>query len=937
MNENLEFAAKELDAHLENGLNDFQIEERTKKYGRNLIETKKKTLFIVRFLKQFKDPMIILLLVAAIISLLIAFVPAFHSDTTITSTEKIVEKVEPFIIFLIVFINSFFGAFQENKAEKAVINLNKMIVMKSKVYRNGNFDVINSENLVPGDIVIVDAGDSVPADGIIIESNSLMTIESALTGESGVVEKLEDFISNVSTPIADRKNYLYSGTSVANGHAKFLVTKTGMNTEIGKIAKMLNTKQVSSSSIEKRIGKLSKILGIAAAILLIIIFLIYIFYVNNISEIAFTWANGFKIAISIAIAVIPEGLFAIMTVVFALGIKRMIKSNALIKKISTVETVGQVSVICSDKTGTLTQNKMEVINFYNDDHSNLSTNKLSDLSIIKYAILCNDTKDDDGVLVGDPTETALVSYGIKNQINFKQVIKDNPRIEEIPFDSDRKLMTTIHKIGNEYLVITKGAPDCLFALNKDLEKLSRFQSKNEEMSKQALRVLAIAIKKISKLPEEINSKTIEFDLNLVGLFGIIDPPRLESKNAIAALRNANIRTVMITGDHALTAQAIAKNLEIINSDYNDRVISGTELEQIDDSELKNVVKNYSVYARVSPNDKIRIVNAFKANKEVVGMIGDGVNDAAALKASDVGIAMGNIGTEVAKNAADMILTNDNFATIVKAVREGRGIIDNLKRIMLVLFTTNMCAVLTLLFGMLIFQFSPFTAIQILWINLVTESLPAIALGMKRPKENIMTFKPSYDLNLVSLNMFIKILLQGFLFSSIALTMFFVTSSSFVSFDYYKMITYFQNFELAVGTERDFTFNMQMAGSTAAFIFIATSQSFNAFNIFSNKSIFTYKFNEIKYVLLSFIASLFLIMIVVLIPQVNVVFNSNVYVFSEIIPNYSFGDYSYLFFIAFLFCFFPTLIIEILKLINNSKHFQNFLNKNYFLKRFSAKN
>lgn len=934
MNENLEFAAKELDAHLENGLNDFQVEERTKKYGRNLIETKKKTLFIVRFLKQFRDPMIILLLIAAIISLLIAFVPAFHSDTTITSTEKIVEKVEPFIIFLIVFINSFFGAFQENKAEKAVINLNKMIVMKSKVYRNGNFDVINSENLVPGDIVIIDAGDSIPADGIIIESNSLMTIESALTGESGTIEKLDNFISNASTPIADRKNYLYSGTSVANGHAKFLVTKTGMNTEIGKIAKMLNSKQVSSSSIEKRISKLSKILGIAAAILLIIVFLIYIFYVNNIDEIAFTWANGFKIAISIAIAVIPEGLYAIMTVVFALGIKRMIKSNALIKKISTVETVGQVSIICSDKTGTLTQNKMEVIKFYNDNHLNSSSNETSNLSIIKYAILCNDTKDDDGVLVGDPTETALVSYGIKNKINFKEIIKDNPRIEEIPFDSDRKLMTTIHKVGNEYLVITKGAPDCLFALTKDSEKLSRFQSKNEEMSKQALRVLAISIKKISKLPEEINSKTIEFDLNLVGLFGIIDPPRLESKNAIAALRNANIRTVMITGDHALTAQAIAKNLEIINSDNNDGVISGSELEQIDDSELKNVVKNYSVYARVSPNDKIRIVNAFKANKEIVGMIGDGVNDAAALKASDVGIAMGNIGTEVAKNAADMILTNDNFSTIVKAVREGRGIIDNLKRIMLVLFTTNMCAVLTLLFGMLIFQFSPFTAIQILWINLVTESLPAIALGMKRPKENIMRFKPSYDLNLVSLNMFIKIVLQGFLFSSIALIMFFVTSSSFVSFDYYKMISYFHQFELADDMTRQFVFNMQMAGSAAAFIFIATSQSFNAFNIFSNKSIFTYKFNEIKYVLFSFIASLVLIMLVVLVPQVNLVFNNNVYVFTE---STSTVDYSYLFFIAFLLCFFPTLVIEILKLINNSKGFQNFLNSNHFLNKFSKKN
>ncbi|WP_412031980.1 cation-translocating P-type ATPase [Malacoplasma muris] len=958
MNTNAIEAQSNLKTNFENGLSSGEVETRLKQYGYNRLAIKKRKNFFLKYLEQFKDPMLILLLIAAIVSYVISGVPAFHTDV-LTNVEKVIEWVEPSIIILIVLINTIFGAVQEVKAEKAMDSLEKMTTPIAKVLRNGDFDQVSSYELVPGDIVILEAGDTIPIDGIIVESSSFKVIESVLTGESLPIEKNDEFSFDESTPIGDRLNMVYSGTNVVNGRATVIVTKTGMSTEIGKIASLLNNTKDEWSPLEKRMAKVGKILSIFASICLILVFLLYIFYVNDIGNIQNTWSNGFKISVSIAIAVVPEGLLAILTIVLALGVKRMINYNALIKKTSSVETLGSASVICSDKTGTLTQNKMTIVEVFANNKSFTKLDDKNVLKIIEYGMLCNDTKIDENVLIGDPTETAIVKAGQNFNIDYEKLRDKYIRVEELPFDSDRKLMTTINKISSkEYLIITKGAPDNLFKICKN--KTDKFLIANDEMSKKALRVLAIAIKKVKAIPKNINSKTIEKDLELIGLFGIIDPPREEVKDAIQTCLEAGIRPIMITGDHVNTASAIATELGILQEGQ--LTISGQELSMMTDEQLKNNVKNYSVYARVSPEDKIRVVEAWQANDQIVAMTGDGVNDAPALKAANIGCAMGITGTEVSKDAADMILMDDNFNTIVQAVREGRGILDNIKRIMITLFTTNLTELLTLVFGMLIFAFNPFTAIQILWVNLVTESFPGIALGMKKPEKQIMRFDPKSSKNLLNGKMLFRIFAQGMIFAALSLLAFFLGASSVVGFDYKSMYTVLKQYENVNAAGREILFAMQMRGSIMAFIVLSVSQSFNAFNTFSSKNIFTYKWSDIKYVFIAFCVSFSAILFVTMIPSVNEVFNSNIYTFGNSMNNISywapdfkgeiindsisinqllknqinqeiylqFNNQWYFPLIAIVFAFIPTIIFEIAKLVNNSEKFIQFSKSNKFL-------
>lgn len=781
-----------------NGLTQEQVSELRGKYGLNKLKEKKKKTNLERFAEQFKDAMILILIAAAIVSFVVACIEGEPK-----------EFFEPCLILLIVIINAIMGVMQESKAEKALDALKNMSAPHARVVRDGREEIVDASELVPGDIIKLEAGDFVPADARLIQSAGLKSEESALTGESVPSEKDACAAIDENAPLGDRTNMVFSGCSITYGTASAVVTATGMNTEMGKIANLLDSESDGQTPLQEKLAQLGKYLGFLALVACAVIFIVGI-------------ANGipvmgiFMTSVSLAVSAIPEGLPAIVTIVLSIGVQRMVKRNALIRRLPAVETLGSASIICSDKTGTLTQNRMTLTKAYVDGFAeveNISDNNSEAVrELLKYGTLCSNGSvvftDEGEQHIGDPTETAIVLAAHKNGMPKDELANEFTRLGEIPFDSDRKLMTTINKINGKNLVIVKGAFDCLAerCISGDLAEAKRV---TEAMSEDALRVLAIAYKEIDTVDDVLVPETIENGLTFMGLVGMIDPPRPEAKAAVEICRKAGIKPVMITGDHVVTASAIARELGILED--GDRAITGAELDAMTDSELDEVVEKIAVYARVSPENKIRIVKAWQRKGQVVSMTGDGVNDAPALKAADIGCAMGITGTDVAKGAADMTLTDDNFATIVEAVREGRGIYANIKKVVGFLLGTNIGEVITVFVAMILWHKTPLLSMQLLWINLVTDSLPAIALGMEAVESDVMERKPKPKNEGIFANGFgVRVVLQGFMFAILALIAFKVG-------------------EITTGALE--------GGQTLSFMVLALSQVIQAYNMRSEHSIF----------------------------------------------------------------------------------------------------
>ncbi len=750
-----------LAADMTRGLTSAQAAEKAGQFGPNKLREKKKKTTLGRFLDQFKDVMILILLAAAVVSFVIACVEGNPK-----------EFFEPLLIVLIVILNAVMGVLQESKAEKALDALKSMSAPHARVIRDGEEKVIDAAELVPGDIIRLEAGDFIPADARLLHSVSLKSEESALTGESVPSEKDADAVVDEKAPLGDRSNMVFSGCSVTYGTALAVVTATGMDTEMGKIANLLDSENETQTPLQQKLSQLGKYLGIIALAACGVIFVVGIANGIPVMEI-------FMTAVSLAVSAIPEGLPAIVTIVLSIGVQRMVRRNALIRRLPAVETLGSASVICSDKTGTLTQNRMTLVKAYLDGTAEpeaiTTANSDPIKKLLTYGTLCCDGSvvfhGTEEQHIGDPTETAIVLAAHRNGLPKDDLNKSYPRLGEIPFDSDRKLMTTVNRIDGKNVVIVKGAFDMMAVrcIAGDIEKAKQM---TEQMSADALRVLAVGYKVIDTIPEKLTSEEIECGLTFMGLVGMIDPPRPEAKEAVAVCRRAGIKPVMITGDHVVTASAIAKELGILED--GDRAITGAQLDAMTDSELDESVEDISVYARVSPENKIRIVKAWQRKNQVVSMTGDGVNDAPALKAADIGCAMGITGTDVAKGAADMTLTDDNFATIVDAVREGRGIYANIKKVVGFLLGTNIGEVFTVFTSMLLWHKSPLLSMQLLWINLVTDSLPAIALGMEAVESDVMDRKPKpKDEGIFAHGLGIRVVLQGMMFAALTLVGFYV--------------------------------------------------------------------------------------------------------------------------------------------------------------------
>ena len=866
--------ARKLRTNIERGLSKEEAENRRNKHGPNKLEEKKKENILIRFIKEFKDFMIIILIIAAIISAVVSYMQGQN------------DYIDSIIIIAIVVLNAIMGLVQEAKAEKSLEALKDMSAPVAKVRRDGRILTIKGTEVVPGDIVLLEAGNYVPADCRLINSYNLKVEESSLTGETVPVTKDAEVLLDSKTPIGDTLNMAFANTIVVNGHAEAIVTETGMNTKVGQIAKMIITNEAPETPIQRKLGEVGKTLGIACLCICAFIFVIGI--LKKIEPV-----EMFMTSVGLAVAAIPEGLPAIVTIMLSIGVTRMAKKNSIVRKLPAVETLGSSSVICSDKTGTLTQNKMKVTKIMDLKGESLDLQKNL---ILELGTMCTDVEED----VGEATELAIINAAREQGKYKERLYQKFARINDIPFDSDRKMMSTIHRIGSEridlytnsdqwnnesntiysnsnlnneannssdlkildlihnsndkFLCITKGAPEVIlkncskYYLNGQInilndESIRKIEKINSAMAENALRVIAVAYSSMPRLPTNIDSESLERNLTFVGLIGMIDPPREGVKEAEQNCKKAGIKTVMITGDHILTAKAIAKELGILGN--NDLAITGKELDKISKSELEKNISKYSVFARVSPEHKVRIVEAFQKTGAVVAMTGDGVNDAPALKKADIGIAMGKNGTDVAKNAADMILADDNFVTIVEAVKQGRNIFYFIKKAVHFLISTNIGEIVTIFMGLLLGLKSPLLAIQLLWINLVTDSLPAIAIGLESPDKNIMNQKPRNSRKSIFADgLWSKIILEGIMLGMLTLVAFSVGNNLY-------------------GLE---------VGRTMAFVAMAMLELVHSFNVKSEESIFKVGILENKYLIGAFILGTLLQVVVVMVPAFASVFS-----------------------------------------------------------------
>ncbi len=926
-NKDVEEVSKTLNTDLEKGLSEEEAKKRQKENGYNELQEKKKKSLFVKFLEQFKDFMIIILIIAAIISGVVGQMQG----------EGFTDSI---IILIVVILNAVIGVIQENKAEKSLEALKKMSSYSAKVMRDGKVTVIPSRELVPGDIVVLDTGDYVPADIRIIDAVNLKAQEASLTGESVPVEKDAATIENEEVSLGDRTNMLFSSSLVTYGRGKGIVVETGMHTEVGNIAGMLNSVEETATPLQQKLNKLGKSLGIMAIVICIVIFIIGLAYGKDVIDM-------FMTAVSLAVAAIPEGLAAVSTIVLAIGVQRMVKKNAIVKKLPAVETLGSASVICSDKTGTLTQNKMEVQKVYVngqliDAKELYKENKYNSDELEKtilIGMLCNDTKIALGnsttneadsakadnsndstsnseesdlknvTFTGDPTEIALTQLAFNLKYDENE-INNHPRVAEMPFDSDRKLMTTVNKFGDKYLVCTKGGLDELLSIcnsyseNGEIktnlkDRIPEIEKQNESLAKNALRVLAMAYKYMDHEPVGDEVLDLERDLTFVGMCGMIDPPREEAKHAVQKCKKAGIKTVMITGDHKITATAIAQQLGILENE--DEAITGAELAKMSDEELDKNIRKYSVYARVAPEHKVRIVKAWQKAGEIVAMTGDGVNDAPALKQADIGCAMGMVGTDVAKEAADVILTDDNFATIVSAVEEGRRIYANILKAIEFLISSNIGEIVLLFVCMLITPFlsstfgidinliEPLLPMHILWINLVTDSLPALALAVDPAEDDIMKKKPNKEKGIFVKSRLWRVAYQGIMIGLITLAAFIIglaTPDSIL-----PQVEGLSNAEVKVEI-----------GQTMAFVTLAFAELVHVFNVRTpKKSVFKSHPFKNKMLLLALGVSALLMIVILAVPGLREVFSIPVLPAQDI-------------FEMILLILSPIVIVEIMKLI-----------------------